>query len=149
MDMGVCNVEIEQQTFDLTATMEMKYFEINPEGAPNIIHEDQDFEVDVKVVLYGRIRRHLCGELCVEIAFHGCSGGPDWVGQKQLPLDPCGDGTYLFKIRVPGGSLSGRECGQIYELCVTLGSRDSCGKSGVIFGTCTPDNITIVPKLTK
>ena len=51
----------------------------------------------------------------------------------------------MFKIAVPAGTFTPGECGREYELCITLGSRDCCGKVGFVFGSCHEYTITVSP----
>ena len=41
-----------------------------------------------------------------------------------------------YEFEVPGSRLRPGECGKQYELCITLSSKDCCGRVGFIFGTC-------------
>ena len=40
------------------------------------------------------------------------------------------------------------ECGREYHLCITLGSRDCCGKVGFVYGSCDAYTLTVSPPQT-
>ena len=98
----------------------------------------------------GRIRYYLCDTtLCVCLAFNAC--GPGSTGEYcerivlEGPNSPCRTDKWVFKIAVPAGTFTPGECRRGCELCITLGSRDCCGKVGFVFGSCHEYTITVSP----
>ena len=142
-----CKLDIHKEAWDLGGVMTAEFFDAAGEPCL-VIHEDQDLRVRVTVTLTGRILHYLCNtSICVAIGFESCGSGPEFEVHDWKVLNPCAPGgdTYVFDFRVPGGGLPAGECGKQYELCITLGSKDCCGKVGFIFGTCKDINITVLP----
>ena len=44
---------------------------------------------------------------------------------------PCRTNVWKFTFDVPAGTFNPGECGRECHLCITLGSRDCCGKVGL------------------
>jgi hypothetical protein len=142
--MAICEIHLDPKTWDLSGEMEMSLFDTF--GAPiPMVHVDKAFRVQVTVTLKGDVLRYLCGSLCVELGFESLGSGnePDLYDDKNL--DPCGSGIYVFNIVVPPNTLSAGHCGKVYDVGVTLGSTDACGKSGFIFGTCGDFDLSVMP----
>jgi hypothetical protein len=128
-------------------------------GAPNpdpvdIISWDQAYYVIVYVHLADGVRRHLCGELCVDIDVDTCGPAPDvQFDEQHVTLDPCGDGWYTIVFPLPAGTFAPQpgypnRCGRVYRLCVTVGSRDACGNPGLIWGHCSSVDVAVHPPVT-
>ena len=96
----------------------------------------------MKLCIEGELRRHLCGELCIQLAWESC--GPAKEGQvtQWIDMDPCmaDDECYEYTFRLPGGTFEAGECGTVYCFCVTVSSRKRCpdGRvyTGLIHGFC-------------
>lgn len=112
----------------------------------SFVHEDQVLVVRAQVTLGGKILNYLCNtQLCVCLAFESCGSGPEGEICRWVTLDPCRTNVYDFEFELPAGSLKAGECGKSYEICLTLGSKDCCGKVGFIFGRCNDFDITVLP----
>lgn len=140
-----CTIDVHKEVWDLGGTMTAQFY--NPAGEPClVVHENQELRVVVTVKLTGRILNYLCNtKICVQLAFESCGSGPEGELHEWKTLVPCETDTYTFEFRVPSGRLTAGECGRQYELCITLGSKDCCGKVGFIFGTCKDLDITVLP----
>jgi hypothetical protein len=117
----------------------------------DIISWDETYYVIVYIVIADAVRRHLCGSLCVDIDVDTCGPAPDLqFDEKDVPLDPCGDGKYQIFFELPPNTFKppdnypGR-CGRVYRLCVTVGSHDACGGPGLIWGHCDSVEIAVHP----
>ena len=117
----------------------------------DIISWDQTYYVIVYIQLNDQVRRHLCGELCVDIDVDTCGPAPDLqFPEEQVPLDPCGSGSYYVVFELPAGTFEppaeypGR-CGRVYRLCITVGSHDACGNPGLIWGHCDSVEVAVHP----
>ena len=136
---GTCSVEIVPPP-GLTATLSAECFEGEPALDPtDIITDQQELIVKVKLCIDGDLRRHLCGRLCFRLAWESC--GPAEEDQRVIwvDLDPCRDECYEAVFRLPPGTLAAGECGNIYCFCVTVSSRMECdGRTftGLIHGFC-------------
>lgn len=147
MDVQTCKLDVHQEVWDLGGTLEAEF--LGPDGEPcTLVHADQDFRIHVTVRLTGRILSYLCNtEMCVTVAYESIGTGPEGELTKGQTLNPCREGgdTYTFDFEIQGGTLSAGDCGKQYEIAITLGSKDCCGRAGFIFGTCKDFNITVVP----
>ena len=142
-----CKLDIHKETWDLGGTMTAEFFDVAGEPC-YVIHEDQMLRVRVTVHLTGRILHYLCNtSIGVSVAFESCGSGPEFEVCDWKTLTPCAPGgdTYQFEFNIAGSRLGGGECGRRYELCITLGSKDCCGKVGFIFGACHDFSITVLP----
>jgi hypothetical protein len=134
----------------MTATFADKSDPTSPTG---FIDSDQVLEVTVTVTLTGKIRYYLCNtQLCVCLAFTACGSGPSgdfcqWI-ELEGDYSPCNTDTFVFVIDVPAGTFTPGECGREYTVCITLGSKDCCGKVGYVFGSCEEFTITVSPPQT-
>ena len=105
------------------------------------------------MTLTGNVLNYLCDtSMCVCLAFEACGCGPsgDYCEWIELTGDysPCRTHEWKFVIDVPAGTFNPGECGREYHLCITLGSKDCCGKVGFVYGSCDAYTLTVVPPQT-
>ena len=146
-----CTLEPRPHIWDLGGTMTAQFADkSNPAEPVGFIDANQELEVTVTVTLTGKILNYLCNtKLCVCLAFTAC-GSPsygDFCEWIELTGDnsPCTRNVFTFVIDVPAGTFNPGECGREYTLCITLGSKDCCGKVGFVFGSCDQYKITVTP----
>jgi len=148
---AVCKLEPRPHIWDLSGTMTATFADKSNPGEPvGFIDSNQVLLVTVTVTLTGRIRYYLCDTtLCVCLAFSACGPGSTGDFCKSIYLEgdysPCNTDTWVFEIEVPAGTFTPGDCGREYELCITLGSRDCCGKVGFVFGSCHEYHLTVSP----
>jgi hypothetical protein len=146
-----CVLEPRREIWDLKGKMTATFADKSNPGEPlGFVTADQTLVVTVTVTLEGRIRYYLCDtSLCVNLAFEACGQGPSGDICKDILLvgdySPCKTDTWVFQFDVEPGTLTTGSCGRQYTLCITLGSKDCCGKVGFIFGSCHDFTITVVP----
>jgi hypothetical protein len=146
-----CILEVRPHIWDLGGTMTATFADkSNPYEPVGFIDSDQTLQVTVTVTLTGKIRYYLCDtSLCVCLAFEACGVGSSGDFCQWILLEgddsPCQTDEWVFKFEVPPGTFSPGDCGREYELCITLGSRDCCGKVGFVFGSCHDYTITVSP----
>jgi len=142
-----CIIDVHPNIFDLTGKLTVDFYNATSPTEPvTFVHEDQVLVVKVRVELGGRILNYLCNtHLCVCLAFESCGSGPEGEICEWLMLDPGNTNVYTFEFRLPAGKLPSGECGKSYDICITLGSKDCCGKVGFIFGRCKDFQITVLP----
>ena len=149
-----CVLELRPHIWDLGGTMTATFADkSNPSEPAGFIDSDQTLQVTVTVTLTGRIRYYLCDtSLCVCLAFEACGRGSSGDFCKTIVLEgsdsPCQTNRWVFDFEVPPGTFDPGTCGREYELCITLGSRDCCGKVGFVFGSCHEYHITVSPAQT-
>ncbi|MCP5095064.1 MAG: hypothetical protein GY943_05900 [Chloroflexi bacterium] len=123
--------------------------EVGGNPPSGIIRADQDWYVDVEWEMTGGLIRHFCGNWCLSVALDAVGPGEDYQIPSppvRIPMDPCGDGKYSYRINVKAGEVAARDCdGTVYIFVVTLGSTDPCGKSSHIFAHCTGGHLHVVP----
>jgi hypothetical protein len=147
-----CVLEPRREIWDLRGEMTATFADkSNPKEPVGFIAANQTLLVTVTVTLKGRIRYYLCDTtLCVNLAFEACGCGPsgDLPCQDIVlcgPNSPCQKSEWEFPFEIKPGTLTTGDCGREYTLCITLGSKDCCGKVGFIFGSCHDFTITVVP----
>ena len=146
-----CTLETRSHIWDLTGTMSAIFADkLFPSVPIRYIDADHDLQVTVTVTLSGKILYYLCNtSLCVNLAFEACGHGSCGDFCAEICLDgvnsPCQTNVWEFKIDVPAGTFLPGYCGREYELCITLGSKDCCGKVGFVFGSCHEYTITVSP----
>jgi len=89
--------------------------------------------------LEGPLVHHLCGEFCVCLHLECFGPGPEYTLPDpcpRIPMDPCGDGQYSYRINIPAGTIDPKVCGNVCCLAVTLTSFDPCGNPGHIAAYC-------------
>jgi hypothetical protein len=137
-----CILEPRPHIWDLGGTMTATFADkSNPAEPVGFINSNQVLQVTVTVTLTGKILNYLCNtSLCVCLAFEACGCGPsgdicEWI---KLTGDdsPCRTNVWTFVFDVPAGTFNPGECGREYHLCITLGSKDCCGKVGFVYGSC-------------
>lgn len=149
-----CQLEVLPHIWDLHGTMHAEFFDAsNPPLPVGFIEADQTLEVVVTVELAGKILNYLCETtLCVCLAFEACGRAPsgDFCEQIYLtgPNSPCKVNTWVFRFTVPPNTFEPGQCGREYHLCITLGSRDCCGKVGFVYGSCDAYRLTVTPSQT-
>jgi hypothetical protein len=149
-----CTLEPRPHIWDLGGTMTAVFADKSDPSEPvGFIDSNQVLQVTVTVTLTGKIRYYLCDTtLCVCLAFEACGQGSIGDFCKTIELSgrysPCETDTWVFEFEVPAGTFTPGDCGREYELCITLGSRDCCGKVGFVFGSCHEYTITVSPPQT-
>jgi hypothetical protein len=142
-----CKLDIHKEIWDLTGYLTAEWK--NAAGEPcHFVHEDQASSVTVELTLGGTILHYLCNtSICCCLAFESCGSGSEFEVCQWKEIHPCEkDGHIIkFKFDIAPGLLKAGECGKQYRLCVTLGSKDCCGHSGFIYGTCHDLTITVLP----
>jgi hypothetical protein len=149
-----CKLEIDPKIWDLGGTMTATFADpSDPDEPVGFLDADQPLQVTVTVTLTGKIVNYLCDtQLCVCLAFEAC-GCPsygcfcEWI-ELTGANSPCNTNVFTFVFNVPAGTFDPGECGRRYCLCITLGSKDCCGKVGFIFGTCNDYCIDVTPAVT-
>lgn len=146
-----CILEPRPHIWDLGGTMTATFADkSNPAEPVGFINSNQVLQVTVTVTLTGKILNYLCNtSLCVCLAFEACGCGPsgdicEWI-ELTGDYSPCRTNVWTFVFDVPAGTFNPGECGREYHLCITLGSKDCCGKVGFVYGSCDAYTITVVP----
>jgi len=134
---GDCSVLIVPKP--LSATLSVECTEALDDG---IIAENESLSVLVRLCIKGDLRRHLCGELCLKLAWESCGSAPEGEVKHWIELDPClpEDKCYEHTFTLPGSTFQAGDCGTMYCFCVTMSSRMKCedGRTytGLIHGFC-------------
>ena len=146
-----CTLETRPHVWDLGGNLRATFAnKKDPTRDVKFIDCEETLLVTVTVCLTGRIRYYLCDtHLCVNLAFQACGHGSCGDCCKTIclegPYSPCCTDEWKFEFEIPPNTFSPGECGREYELCITLGSKDCCGKVGFVFGCCHEYTITATP----
>lgn len=143
--MAIKLLECEQEFTPLAANTMVKLsatvYEVGGQAPTSIIRDDQDWFVDVEWEMTGGLIHHFCGEWCVSVVLESVGPGKDYqipTPAARIPMEPCGDGKYKYRINVRAGEIESRDHdGTLYLVAVTLGSSDPCGRPSHIFAHCT------------
>ena len=132
-----CPFDISAHTCKLSGSMQATIYEEGEEGPQEHITIDKDWYVDVEWFLHGHLTRHLCGSFCVAVHLESIGEGEEYsFGPEEIKMDPCGDGHYRHRFKVPAGAVKAGACGRLYIVAVTLTSKDACGDPGHIRAFC-------------
>ena len=138
-----CEKEISPLVATTTISLSAEVFEAGGNTPTTIIRTDQAWYVIVEWELTGHLRRHFCGKWFVSVVLESIGPGDDYQfpdPPAAVPMDPCGDGKYSYRIDVPAGAVAARDGdGTLYIPGVTLGSGDPCGNPSHIYANCTSD----------
>ncbi len=144
-----CEQEFTPLVRGTTVKIKATANEVGGNPPSGIIRADQDWYVDVEWEMTGDLIRHFCGNWCVSAVLESVGPGKDYqipARPARVPMEPCGDGKYSYRIEVGAGDVDARDCdGTLYNVAVTLGSTDPCGKPSHIFAHCTGGHLHIVP----
>lgn len=150
---GVHLVDCEREITPLAGRTDLRLtatvYEVGGDSPTQIIRTDQDWYVDVEWTLTGPLRHHFCGKWYVSVQLESIGPGPEYrfpVPAAEIDMEPCGDGTYSYRINVPAGEVDAADPdGTVYIVSVTLGSENACGDPGHLRAHCTGDEIHFVP----
>ena len=144
-----CSKEVTPIVATTRLNLSATVYEVGGDAPTNIIHTDQDWYVDVEWSITGHLIRHFCGEWHVSVNLESVGPGSEYqipTPPAVIPMDPCGDGKYRYRINVRAGQIDARDAdGTLYIIGVTLGSTDPCGKPGHLFAYCTGEELQFVP----
>jgi len=143
-----CSKEVDPFTTTLDVTLKATVFEIGGVAPTNIIHTNQDWYVEVEWEVTGQLLHHLGGTWHLSVVLDSIGPGLDYQfpdPPASIPMDPCGDGKYKYRIDVKAGQVDARDPdGTLYTVGVTLGSEDMCKHPGQIHAHCTGDELHFV-----
>ena len=139
---GYCDFEITPYDCRLWGSIKVSVYEKDyPQGehdAKTIIACDEEWYVKIEWDLSGDLLRHLCGYFCICVFLESIGPGKDYklCCIEWIPMDPCGTGHYEEICKIEPCSVDCGDCGQLYEVGVTLTSFDYCKKPGHIAAYC-------------
>jgi plastocyanin len=139
---GHCDFEITPIDCRLWGSIKSSVYEKDyPQGehdSKTIIACDEEWYVKIEWDLWGGFLHHLCGYFCVCVFLESIGPGDDYkiCCKEWIPMDPCGTGHYEVICKIDPCSVNCGDCGQLYEVGVTLTSFDSCKKPGHIAAYC-------------
>ena len=102
-----------------------------------IIRIDQDWTVTMEWALTGALKSMICGNWCLNVDLESIGPGEELelpTPELHVPLDPCGDGKYCKKIRIPAGTVKTEHCSTPYKLVATVTYLNACGRPGPMAG---------------
>lgn len=108
--------------------------------APNtIIKVGDDWYVDIYWSIKGILMPLIYGKWCVNLHMESMGHGKEFNfphrGQEvYVKVDPCGNGYYHHRLKVPANTVKPKHCGIPYKLVVSLTFHDACGRPGYLTG---------------
>jgi hypothetical protein len=144
-----CSTESDPFTTTVAVTLRATVYEVGGVPPTSIIHDNQPWYVDVEWTVASPLLHHLCGTWRLSVVLESIGPGDDYefpVPIASVPIDPCGTGTYTYRINVAAGAVAARDPdGTLYIVGVTLNSLDACGHAGHIHAYCTGEELHFVP----
>lgn len=149
-----CYIEIPpQMCLDLKAKVTAEFGEVGGISPSDIIHCNQASYVNVKFDFSacGDIKRLLCGNLCVCVAWESCGPGPEDKQCKTIPFTLCDKDEYVLRFDFPANTfpcpVPTGDCGTLYCLCLTWTMLDNCPqpKPMPIGGYCKGPCVLVLP----
>ena len=135
-----CEFEVSPIETDLTGSISAKVYEVGGDDPTTIIGTDQAWYAVIEWQVKGGVVPHLCGDWRVAINLESIGPGTEYQFRaRPVPMDPCEhpDGKYSTRIDVAAGEVDVDVDGTLYQVGVTLASRDACGKPGHIAAHCS------------
>jgi hypothetical protein len=153
MSNGLKLLECEREFTPLVAATRIRLsatvYEVGGTDPTSIIHTNQNWYVDVEWQMTGHLIRHFCGDWYVSVVLESIGPGKEYQfpdPPAKVPMEPCGDGKYRYRINVAAGEVEARDQdGTLYILGVTLGSGDHCGQPSHLYAHCTGGELHFVP----
>lgn len=139
---GYCDFEITPYDCRLWGSIKVTVYEKDyPQGehdSKTIIACDEAWYVKIEWDLSGDLLRHLCGYFCICVYMESIGPGPEYkiCCKEWIPMNPCGTGHYEEICKIEPCTVDCGDCGQLYEVGVTLTSFDYCKKPGHIAAYC-------------
>jgi hypothetical protein len=123
----------------LSGQIEAELFEQGGVVPTNVIRTNQDWYIDIHWELKGPVVPMICGKWCIHLYMESIGPAPelkltDYNSPAYLPLDPCGDGKYYYRLDVKKGTVTAEHCSTPYKLVVAITYHNVCGKPGPIAG---------------
>ncbi len=108
--------------------------------APNtIIKVGDDWYVDIYWSMKGMLMPLVYGKWCVRLHMESMGRGKEFNfphngHEVYVKVDPCGNGLYHYRLKVPAGTVKAKHCGIPYKLVVSVTFHDVCGRPGYLTG---------------
>jgi hypothetical protein len=103
----------------------------------HVIRIDSDWSVLVAWEFIGHLTKLISGHWCLTVLLESMGPGPELklpAYAQEIPLDPCGDGQYEFRVNVEDHTVPTEACSTPYKLVVAITYFNQCGKPGPIAG---------------
>ncbi len=129
-----CEIEIPaQMCIDLKAKMTAEFYEKDGKSPVNIIRCNQASGVRLTFDFSecSDLKRLLCGNMCIKVAYESCGGGPEDSIVKWVKFDLCNKEKYELDIEFPAKffcptPLPKDDCGTVFCLCISVVLFDNC-----------------------
>ncbi|MBP6820941.1 MAG: hypothetical protein KA368_05330 [Acidobacteria bacterium] len=129
-----CYIEIPaQMCVDLKAKMTAEFYETGGTAPASIIRCNQASGVKVKFDFTdsSELKRLLCGNLCVKVAYESCGKGAEDSVVKWVKFQLCDKLVYEMDIEFPANyfcpePLPIEDCGTVFCLCISVVLFDDC-----------------------
>ncbi|WP_420627182.1 hypothetical protein [Candidatus Leptofilum sp.] len=108
--------------------------------APNtVIKVGDDWYVDIYWSLKGTLMPLIYGKWCIRLHLESMGRGKEFNYPRKgreiyVRANPCGNGYYRYRVKVPAGTVTAKHHGIPYKLVVSVTFYDYCGEPGRITG---------------
>ena len=143
---NACDFQLEPYICDLNGNISIEVQDLDSLQPTTVVDCEKGAKVTVRWDIEGKIKAHLCGQWCVCVHLESMGPGPELSVKNPcatLEWEPCNDGGWEYEVVIPqdidvpaGEDLCADNCGRLYQVGVTLTSRDGCGEPGHIAAYC-------------
>lgn len=133
-----CEFELEPYKPGMTGWISAYIRDNDGTDPVTVIDCDSGGTIVIEWDIDGSLRDHMCGKWCVTAYLESIGPGPELAlpgGCECIDWEPCHDGSWKKEIAIPQG-IECTDCGSLYQVGVTLTSKDGCGNPGHVAAFC-------------
>ena len=151
-----CAFQIEPFLAQLTGSMSIQVLDLDNQQPTTVVDCDTGASVKVHWDIEGHLKKHLCGKWCVCVHLESLGPGPELSVKnpcESIDWEPCNEGGWNYEVVIPhdittpqDNNTNGvddkdelcdpNQCGLLYQIGVTLTSKNGCGGPGHIAAYC-------------
>jgi len=134
-----CEHDIEPHKTGLKLKIKAYVLDNEHEDAVSVIDCDAGGKIVVEWDVEGELKSHLCGKWCVTAFLESIGPGPEIALPNPCDCTPfnCDNpGPWRKEFDLPGGGIECTDCGSLYQIAVTLTSKDCNDRPGHIAAYC-------------
>lgn len=142
-----CGFQIQPFVGELTGDITIDIVDLDNLQPTTVVNCNSGAEVRVHWDIHGHLKKHLCGKWCVCVHLESIGPGPEISVKEpcaQLDWETCNDGGWDYVVTIPKDLDEAQsaeicdesKCGRLYQIAVTLTSRNGCDEPGHIAAYC-------------
>ncbi len=150
-----CGFQIQPFATELKGSMEIEVLDLDNLQPTTVVNCDQGAKIKVHWDIEGHLKKHLCGQWCVCVHLESLGPGPELSVKnpcETFAWEACNEDGWDYEVVIPqdiqvqdtdGNGQDDKSdlcnpdsCGMLYEIGVTLTSKNGCGGPGHIAAYC-------------